>query len=72
MENTTIRITGTLHKALSSVRAPNESFEELIWDLLEPYLELSAKTKKEIADSLKEYKEGKTHTLKEVKKELNL
>jgi len=72
MKGTTIRITSNLHKALSKVKAPNESFEELIWDLVEPYLELSTETKKDIENSLEEYKKGKVYLLKEVKNELNI
>lgn len=72
MGQTTIRITEDLHNALSKVKAPSESFEDLIWDLVEPYLELSPETKRDIADSLKEYKEEKVYTLEEVRKELNI
>ena len=72
MGQTTIRITNNLHKALNKIKAPSESFEDLIWDLVEPYLELSIETKKDIADSLEEYKKGKTYTLDEVRKELNV
>ncbi|MBS3084868.1 hypothetical protein J4411_03065 [Candidatus Pacearchaeota archaeon] len=53
MGQTTIRVTDELHKALSSLRVSSESFEDLIWDLIEPYLELSPQTKKDIADYFK-------------------
>mgnify|MGYP006995563084 CR=1 FL=1 len=69
MEQTTIRITNDLHKALGSLKASNESFEDLIWDLVEPYLELSPQTKKNIAKSLEEYEKGEFYTLDEVEKE---
>ncbi len=69
---TTIRVTENLHRALNSLKTPNESFEDLIWDLIEPHLELSPKTKKDIKISLKEYSEGKSYSLKEVRRELNL
>ncbi len=72
MKQTSIRITNNLHKALRSLKAPNESFEDLIWDLIEPYLELSSQTKKDIKESLEEYKRGEVFSLKEVKEELNL
>lgn len=72
MEQTTIRITQDLHKALESVKAPDESFENLLWDLIEPYLKLSDKTEKDIEEAKKEYLSGKTFSLKEVKEELNL
>lgn len=72
MEQTTIRITNDLHKALGSLKAPNESFEDLIWDLVEPYLELSPQTKKDIAESLREYERGEVFSFEEVKEELGL
>lgn len=72
MQQTTIRITTDLHNALGSLKSPNESFEDLMWDLIEPFLELSPQTKRNIAQSLKEYKRGEFFTLEEVKKELNL
>ena len=72
MEQTTIRITQNLHKALGSVKAQNESFESLLWDLIEPYLKLSDKTEKEIEESKKEYSRGEIFFLKEIKEELNL
>jgi hypothetical protein len=72
MQQTTIRITNNLHKALGSLKTPSESFEGLLWDLVEPYLGLSSQTKKEIKESLAEYKRGKTFSLREVKEELNL
>ncbi len=72
MSQTTIRITNHLHKALGSLKSPSESFEDLIWDLVEPYLELSSQTKKNIVESLEEYKRGEFFTLEEVKEELGL
>ena len=72
MTQTTIRITNNLHKALGSLKASNESFEDLIWDLVEPYLELSPQTKKNIAKSLKEYERGEFFTLEEVREEFGL
>ena len=49
-----------------------ESYEEIIWDLLEDTMELSEETKRHIEQSRKEIKEGKTVTLAEVKKKLGL
>ena len=72
MQQTTIRITSDLHQALGSLKSPNESFEDLMWDLIEPYLELSPQTKKNIAKSLEEYERGETFSLEEIKKEFNL
>ena len=49
-----------------------QTYEEVIWDLVEDSLELSEQTKKEIAEARAEIKAGKSHTLDEVKKELGL
>ncbi len=49
-----------------------ESYEDVIWDLLEDTMELSEETKMHIEQSRKEIAEGKTVTLEEVKKRLKL
>jgi hypothetical protein len=49
-----------------------ETYEEVIWDLVEDSQELSEETKREIAQARAEIKAGKSHTLAEVKKELGL
>jgi len=49
-----------------------ESYEEIIWDLLEDGMELSEQTKKEIQEARAEIKAGKYKTLSQVKKELGL
>lgn len=49
-----------------------ESYEEIIWDLLEDSFELSEETKKNIEESRKDFKEGRIHTLEEVEKSLEL
>ena len=48
----------------------NETYEDIIWDSLEDSMELSEETKKNIAISRKEIKEGKTISLEKLKKEL--
>jgi RNA polymerase-interacting CarD/CdnL/TRCF family regulator len=47
-----------------------ETYEEVIWVLVGNSRELSEKTNKEIALARAELKEGKIHSLAEVKKEL--
>ena len=47
-----------------------ESYEDIIWDLIEDRLEFSEETKKNIAQAEKDFKEGKFKTLEQVKKEL--
>ena len=69
MQDTSIRISGDLLKALKNFKESNESYEDVIWDFIEPHLELSEETKKDIEISKKEYEKGKFTTLEEVKKE---
>jgi hypothetical protein len=69
--DTTIQISNALKKELLKRKFFNkETYEEVIWDLIEDNQELSEQTKKEIAQSRAEYKAGKTHTLAEIKKEM--
>ena len=49
-----------------------ETYEEVIWNLVEDTQELSEQTKREIEQARAEIKAGKTHTLTDVKKELGL
>jgi hypothetical protein len=68
---TTIQISNTLKKELLKRKFFNkETYEEVIWDLIEDNQELSEQTKKEIALSRAEYKAGKTHSLEKIKKEM--
>jgi len=70
---TTIQISEELQKELISMKLfDKETYEEVIWDLLEDTQELSEQTKKEIEQARAEIKAGKTHTLADVKKELGL
>lgn len=49
-----------------------ESYEDIIWDLLEDSLELSEQTRKSIVSSQKDFEEGRIHSLEEVEKRLGL
>jgi len=70
---TSIQVSKGLQKELHKRKLyDNETYEEIIWDLLEDSLKLNEQTKKEIAQSLAEIKAGKTHTLEELEKELGL
>ena len=70
---TTIQISNKLLKELKNRKMfAKESYEDVIWDLIEDTMELSEETKKEIKQAKKEFKEGKFCTLEEVKKELGL
>jgi len=69
--DTTIQISNSLKKELLKRKLFNkETYEEVIWDLIEDNQELSEQTKKEIAQSRAEYKAGKTHSLDNIKKEM--
>ena len=70
---TTIQISERLLKELKQKKIyEKESYEEIIWDLLEDSMELSEETKKHIEQSRKEIEQGKTTSLAEVKKKLGL
>ena len=71
--DTTIQISKRLQKELLKRKFFNkETYEEIIWDMIEDNEELNAQTKKELAESRAEIKAGKVHTLGKVKKELGL
>jgi len=70
---TTIQISEELKKELSKKKfSDRETYEGIIWDLLEDTIELSEKTKKEIEESRAEIKAGKVLTLTQIKKELKI
>lgn len=52
--------------------AERETYEEVIWDLVEDTQELNEETKREIEQARKEIRDGKYHTLANVKKKLGL
>lgn len=73
MQNqTSIRISNDLLNTLKKFKEEGDSYEDIIWDFIEPHLELSDQAKKEIEQAKKEYKKGNFVTLKELKKELGL
>lgn len=70
---TTIQVSNKLMQALKNKKMyDKESYEDLIWDLLEDTMELSEETKRHIKQSEREIKEGKTVSLAEIKKDLGL
>ena len=70
---TTIQISNELLGKLKHKKMyDKESYEEVIWDMLEDTMELSEETKRDIQKAEKEFKEGKFHTHEQVKKELGL
>lgn len=71
MQNqTSIRISIKLLNTLKRFKEENESYEGVIWDFIEPHLELSEETKKDIEESIEEYKRGEFLTLDQVKQKL--
>ena len=73
METTTIQISRELQKMLEERKlVANESYEEVIVDLLEDTMEISEETKRDIAQARADVKAGRVKTLKQVKRELKL
>ena len=70
---TSIQISEELKKVLSKKKlSERETYENIIWNLLEDNLELNEQTRKELGQSRKEIKERKIITLAQLKKELNI
>lgn len=73
MTSTTIQISSNLQQELNKMKLFNrETYEEVIWNIIEDTKELSEQTKKDIALSRKEISEGKFVTLSDLKKKYNL
>jgi hypothetical protein len=71
--DTTIQISKRLQQELLKRKFFNkETYEEIIWDIIEDTAELNEQTKKDIAEARGQIKAGKVHTLAKVKKELGL
>ena len=70
---TTIQVSEDLQKALANRKLfDRETYEEVIWDLIEDTMELSDQAKKDIEEARKQIKEGKFVTLDQAKKRLEL
>ncbi|MFP4402604.1 MAG: hypothetical protein ACLFPL_05235 [Candidatus Nanoarchaeia archaeon] len=70
---TTIQISQDLLKELKSRKMyDKESYEEIIWDLLEDSKELSEETLQHIKEAEADVKAGRVISHEELKKELNL
>ena len=70
---TTIQVSAQLVGALKSRKIyEKESYEELLWGLLEDTMELNAQTKREIALARKQFKEGKFYSFDSVKRDAGL
>ncbi len=70
---TTIQVSEKLVEKLKNRKMyDKESYEQVIWDLLEDTMELSEETKKHIEQSRKEIAAGKTVSLEQIKKNLGI
>ncbi len=70
---TTIQISTELQNALTKRKLfDRETYEEVIWNIIEDTMELSEETKKDIEEARAEIKAGKSYTLKQAKKELGI
>ncbi|MFH1521803.1 MAG: hypothetical protein ABIF18_02485 [archaeon] len=73
---TTIQISNPLLEQLKQMKLHvKESYEEIIWDMIEDRMELSEETKQAIADYEKDIKEGNWDNFvssEDVKKELGI
>ena len=70
---TTIQISEELKHELEKKKfTARETYEDVIWDLIEDSQELSEETKRHIAQSEQEIRDGKLVPLEEVKKKFGL
>lgn len=70
---TTIQISEKLQTELQSRKLyPRESYEDIIWEMIEDTMELSEETLKDIKEAEEDVKAGRVYTLEEVKKKLKL
>ncbi len=70
---TTIQISEDLQEELAKRKLfDRETYEEVIWDLIEDTMELSEETKRDIEKAQKDIKEGRTVSFEEVKKKAGL
>jgi len=73
METTTVQLTRELVNALRFKKMyDKESYEDIIWDLLEDSKEVNSETKGDIAVGLAEIRAGKTVSLEKIKTKYNL
>jgi predicted DNA-binding protein len=70
---TSIQVSKELLERLKNMKLhEKESYEDLIWDLIEDRMELSEETKKRIEKSEEDFKKGRVHRWEDLKKELNI
>lgn len=70
---TTIQISESLQDELSKRKfSDRETYENVIWDLIEDTREINKETKRELTEARAELKKGRFLTLEQVKKEAGL
>lgn len=70
---TTIQVSEKLQKELTKKKLfDKETYEEIIWDLIEDSMELSEETRHHIAQAEKDIREGRVYTHEQVKKILGV
>ncbi|MBS3106860.1 hypothetical protein J4419_04340 [Candidatus Woesearchaeota archaeon] len=70
---TTIQISPKLQKELSRRKLfDRETYEEVIWGILEDTMELSEETKRDIAQAKEDIREGRTIPFEQIKREFGL
>ena len=68
---TTIQVSKELLSKLKSMKMHNgESYEDIIWDLVEDRMELSKETKRDIEKARKDFANGKYFTFEEIKEKM--
>ena len=70
---TTIQISSETKAKLDKMKlSARDTYNDVIENLIEDSMTLSDETKKEIEESIEEYKQGKVSTIAEVKKDLGM
>ena len=69
----TIQVSEELKRELKKLKIyQRETYEDVIWDLIEANMELSEEMKKHLEEAYKDIEEGRLYTHEQVKKELGL
>ena len=71
--STTIQVSENLQTRLKERKlSEGESYEDVIWDMIEDVTEISEETKKLLRQAEQDVKEGKIYTIDEIKREFNV
>jgi predicted CopG family antitoxin len=71
--DTTIQISKEVAERLKEMKISNsESYEDVIWDLIEDRMELSEETKRNIKEAEEDIKAGRVHKWEDIKKEFGV